>query len=75
MAVDVAVRGGLGVGQPHELYEGRFRPAINNNTGYDVSLDGRRFLRVLPTGPVSLADRIDVVLGWAVELNRIGASK
>jgi Tol biopolymer transport system component len=76
MAVDVSARGGVAVvGQPRVLYEGAFRRSINANTGYDVALDGRRFLRVRPTQPELPADRIDVVLGWADELKRLGAGK
>jgi serine/threonine-protein kinase len=75
MVVDVGVRGGLLVGQPRVMYEGHFRPAINANTGYDVSLDGRRFLRVRPTRPALPADRINVVLGWADELKRLSPAR
>ena len=44
MAVSVS---GETFGQPRLLFEGRYRPAVNANSNYDVARDGR-FLHVQP---------------------------
>ena len=47
------------------------RRAGTGQTGYDVSLDGARFLRVQQTRPDGGIDRIELVLHWDEELRRL----
>ncbi|MBZ5639754.1 MAG: protein kinase [Acidobacteriia bacterium] len=75
MAVDVASEPALATGQPHVLLEGRFRPNSNGNTPYDVSADGRRFLRIQQVHPDRAVDHVEVVLDWFDELKRLAATK
>ncbi len=51
-------------GQPRAESGGRFKPNVNSNTPYDISLDGRRFLRVQPGRLDSAITRIEVLLNW-----------
>jgi serine/threonine-protein kinase len=75
MAVSIGSGSTFSVGTPRELYHGRFRPSPNALTAWDVTADGRRFIRVqqvLPDRPVT---RVDVVLNWFAELRSAAAGK
>jgi eukaryotic-like serine/threonine-protein kinase len=74
MAVDVTTTPTFSVGTPHVVYEGRYRGSVNGNTPYDVSADGRRFLRVQQVQPDRAVSHIDVVLNWLPELDRAMSS-
>ena len=70
MGVTITSSPTLSVGTPHVVLEGRYRTSINANTQYDVSLDGRRFLRVQRVQPDFPVRQIEVVLNWFLELTR-----
>jgi serine/threonine-protein kinase len=72
MAVTITSSPTLSVGTPHVVLEGRYRTSINANTPYDVSLDGRRFLRIQRVQPDLPVTKIEVVLNWFRELTRAG---
>ena len=68
MAVDVTTSPAFSAGTPHVVVQGRFRPTPNTRTAWDVSADGRRFLRIQQAQPERPLDRIDVALNWFAEL-------
>jgi serine/threonine-protein kinase len=68
MGVEVSASpSSFSAGQPRLIAQGRFRPAPNSKTAFDVATDGR-FLRVQPVEPERPLNRIDVVLNWISEL-------
>ncbi len=71
MAVDVRTQPAFSVGAPRLLFEGRYVPSVNSVSGFDVSPDGRRFLRVQPIEPDPPANQINVVMNWFEELKRL----
>jgi hypothetical protein len=75
MAVSIGSGATLSVGTPRELYSGRFRPSPNSLTAWDVTADGRRFIRVQQVLPDRPLTRIDVVLNWFTELRSAAAAK
>jgi Tol biopolymer transport system component len=64
MAVPVSFSPTFSAGQPRQLYAGRYRASPNTTTGYDISPDGQRFLRVQQGYPDVAVTRIEVVLNW-----------
>ncbi len=68
LAVNVTTNPTLLVGTPRELFSGRYDTSVTNVTSYDVSPDGRRFLRVLPPETKQNATDIQVVINWTEEL-------
>ncbi|HEV8335242.1 MAG TPA: protein kinase [Candidatus Polarisedimenticolia bacterium] len=75
MAAAVRPGAAFSTGEPRVLMEGRYRPSGNVNTAYDVSADGRRFLRIQQVEPQGPMNQLDVVLNWAEELKRIAANR
>jgi len=75
MAVDVSAKPTLTAGPPHLLFTGRFLPSTNAVSAYDVSLDGRRFLKVQSTEADETASRIDIVINWFQELKQRESSQ
>jgi eukaryotic-like serine/threonine-protein kinase len=74
MAVDVKTKGSsFSAGVPHLVVHGRYRPSPNVRPAWDVSLDGKRFLRVQQVQPDRPLDRIDIALNWTAQLT--GAPK
>ena len=73
MAVDVATQPTFTAGPPRVLYEGRFQSGwdLASTSGYDVSPDGRRFLRVQEMEPEQPPSQINVVINWQEELKRL----
>jgi serine/threonine-protein kinase len=69
MAVDVATQPAFSASTPRLLFEGDYLVDLGNVPGYDVSLDGQRFLMAIPTAPAS-DTQIHVVLNWFEELKR-----
>jgi serine/threonine-protein kinase len=69
MAVDVTTVPSFKAGIPRLLFSGRYMggPGV---TGYDVSRDGKRFLRVQPVHPDPPDNQIRVVLNWQEELKQ-----
>ncbi|MEO5896436.1 MAG: hypothetical protein ABIS06_12105 [Vicinamibacterales bacterium] len=70
MVVSITPGTTLSVSAPRVLYEGRYRPGSNAVTPFDISLDGRRFLRVQQVQPDRPVTRIDIVLNWLSELRK-----
>jgi hypothetical protein len=75
MAVKVQTKPGFNAGSPHVLFTGRYLPSPNNVSGYDISPDGKRFLKVEPTNPEQADSQINVVINWFEELKRVTAGK
>jgi Tol biopolymer transport system component len=71
MAVNITTTPTFKAGMPRVLVEGRYMYNSNHAAGYDVSPDGRRFLRVQPLHPDPLPNQINVVLNWLEELRRV----
>jgi Tol biopolymer transport system component len=70
MAVEITTQPTFTAGSPRLLFEGRYEFSPNGVAGYDVSLDGQRFLMVQPVEPEQPATQINVVLNWFEELKR-----
>jgi eukaryotic-like serine/threonine-protein kinase len=75
MAVEIRTSPAFSAGAPRLLFEGRYVPSPNGVASYDVSADGRRFLRVQPIHPDPLMNQIQVTLNWFEELKRIAPTK
>jgi serine/threonine-protein kinase len=74
MAVPVAAGETFSPGQPRVLFEAPWYEADPGAPNYDVSLDGQRFLLVLPARPDG-PERLNVVQEWEAEiLRRLGDS-
>lgn len=74
MAVDVQTGSAFSAGTPRLLFTGRYLPSPNSVSGYDISPDGKRFLKVQPTNPEQAGSQINVVIHWFEELNRLTIS-
>ena len=73
MAVEVKMSTTFTAGAPRMLFEGRYVLSPNGVASYDVTSDGRRFLRVQPMHPDPPANQIQVVLNWFEELKRVAS--
>jgi hypothetical protein len=70
MVADVTASASFSAGRPRVLFEGRIG-SLGGPTGYDVSLDGSRFLFVEDLdASAQPATRLEIVLGWPEELRR-----
>ena len=65
----VAVGPGGAFSAPRLLFEGRFKPAPNTNTNYDVMRDGR-FLFIEQSRAQNSVTQIEVVLNWFSQLRK-----
>jgi eukaryotic-like serine/threonine-protein kinase len=76
LAVDITTHPTFLPGKPRELFIGQFSRGSTavGAAGYDVSLDGRRFLMVKPVGQAE-ATQINVVQNWFEELKRLVPAK
>jgi serine/threonine-protein kinase len=70
MAVTITRGATLSVSAPRQLFEGRYRGNLNGVTAFDISPDGRRFIRIQQAQPERPITRIEVVLNWVSQLNR-----
>jgi len=70
MAVDVETQPMFRAGTPHLLFTGRYQPSPNGVSGYDVSPDGKRFLKIQPTSPEQAESQINIVINWLQELKQ-----
>jgi serine/threonine-protein kinase len=70
MAVTVTPGATLSVSAPRQLFQGRYRGNMNTVTAFDVTADGRRFIRIQQAQPERPITRIEVVLNWGSQLNR-----
>jgi serine/threonine protein kinase/Tol biopolymer transport system component len=75
MVVEVITTPTFAAGTPRLIMEGRYTPSPTDSTGYDVSADGQRFIRVQPTEPDPPTNQIRIVMNWFDELQRIGVAK
>jgi Tol biopolymer transport system component len=75
VAVDVQTNPAFSAGSPHVLFAGRYQASPNGVSGYDISLDAKRFLKIQPTNPELAGSQINVVIGWFEELKRVTAGK
>jgi serine/threonine-protein kinase len=74
MAAAIQLTPDFSHGAPYVVFEGAFVPGQPGLPGYDVSLDGQRFLIVKP-GDAEAAQRpIHLVLNWFDELRRLTAA-
>ena len=71
MSVDMTTQPVFKPGLPRFLYEGRFELGFPRGaiSGYDISLDGQRFLRLQP--PPEEPATIAVVINWFEELKKL----
>ena len=69
MAVPIPAEEPFHPGRPVKLFEGLFQEDAFANPNYDVSLDGSRFLMV--QGGTAETGRLEVVLNWSTELDRL----
>ncbi len=71
LAVDITTSPAFRAGKPRVLFKGQFSRGSTavGAAGYDVSLDGQRFLMVKPVGQAE-ATHINVVQNWFEELTR-----
>jgi serine/threonine protein kinase/Tol biopolymer transport system component len=69
MAVDITTQPTFAARSPRLLFQGRYGLSPTASSGYDVSPDGQRFLRVQATRPEPPATQINVVMNWFTELN------
>ena len=70
MAVTVTTGATMSVSAPRQLFAGRYRSNLNSVTAFDISADGRRFVRIQQAKPEQPITRIEVVLNWASQLTR-----
>jgi serine/threonine-protein kinase len=70
MSVAVTPGASLSVGAPRQLFEGRYRGNLNTVTAFDVSADGKRFIRIQQAQPERPITHIEVVLNWGSQLHR-----
>ena len=75
MAVEITPQPTFSAGSPRLLLQGRFIGSPNGTTGYDVSADGQRFLRIQAVEPEPPANQIHVVMNWFEELKQLAASR
>ncbi len=72
MAVAVETRPSFRAGTPRMLYEGKGRYEVATNLyPFDVSADGQRFVLLKTNARAEMANRIDLVLNWTAELDRL----
>ena len=70
MSVKIRPSPTFSAGTPRRLFEGRYVRSPNGIASYDVSADGKRFLRVQPMHPDPPIHEIQVTLNWLEELKR-----
>ncbi len=71
MAVDIQTAPSFSVGDPHVVFEGTFAPGQPGLPGYDVSVDGQRFLMVKPSDAEAAQRPIHVIVNWFDEHLRL----
>jgi serine/threonine protein kinase len=74
MGVDVETAPAFSTGAPHVVIDGAYAPGQPGLPGYDVSIDGQRFLMVKPVDAEAAQRPIHIVINWFDELRRLTAS-
>ena len=67
MGVTVSPAPAFSASAPRVIVQGRFRPAPNSKTAFDIAADGR-FLRVQQVEPERPLNRLDIVLNWIAQV-------
>ena len=75
MGASVTTGAAFSAGVPRVMHEGRFLSAINGNTDWTLTRDGKRFLRIQQVEPERAVTQIDVVLNFFAELKQLTAAK
>jgi serine/threonine-protein kinase len=75
MGASVTTGAAFSAGVPRVMHEGRFLSAINGNTDWTLTRDGKRFLRIQQVEPERAVTQIDVVLNFFAELKQLAAAK
>jgi serine/threonine-protein kinase len=75
MGASVTIGAVFAASVPHIAHEGRFLKAINGNTDWTLTPDGKRFLRIQEVEPERPVTHIDLVLNWFAELRPLTAGK
>jgi len=70
MAVDVTTQPAFSAGTPRKLFEGQYVESPTGSTGYSISPDGQRFLRIQTSVPEPPLTQINIVLNWFEELKQ-----
>src|SRR5207302_8973 len=70
MAVDIQTTPSFSAGNPRVLFDGPFTSGQPGLPGYDVSLDGQRFLMVKPAEAGAAQRAIHVIVNWFADLHR-----
>jgi len=71
MAVSITSQPAFAASVPRRLFTTQFEPTGTGTSGYDVSLDGQRFLMIQSTEPEQPATQVSVVINWFEELKRL----
>ena len=71
MGVTVAPGTAFSTSPPHVVHEGRFFKSINGNTSWNITPDGRRFLRIQQVVPERAITHLELVLNWFSELKTV----
>jgi len=71
MGVTVAPGAAFSASPPHLVHEGRFFKSINGNTSWNVTPDGKRFLRIQQVVPERAITHLELVLNWFSELKTV----
>jgi serine/threonine-protein kinase len=75
MGVGVTLGAAFSASAPHVVHEGRFLRSQTGPTGWSITPDGSRFLRIQQVEPERAITRIDLVLNWFEELKAKVASR
>jgi dipeptidyl aminopeptidase/acylaminoacyl peptidase len=70
MAVEIHTQPTFTAGTPQLLFTGRYQSSPNGVAAYDVSPDGKRFLKIQPTSSEQATSQINVVINWQEELKK-----
>jgi serine/threonine-protein kinase len=71
MAATISTGPAFSASVPKVIFTGQYQFSGTGVSGYDVSLDGRRFLMVQQTEAAQPAKQIDIVLNWIEQLRGV----
>jgi hypothetical protein len=71
MVVEVQTAPRFSIGTPRILFRGEYVVSPNAVASYDVTSDGKRFLRVQSMHLDPPTDQIQIVVNWFEELKRL----
>jgi hypothetical protein len=72
---DVQTESAFSASKPRLVFEQQGYDTTDSIRGWDISLDGQRFLMVQPVEPEQPATQINLVLNWFEELKRLAPTK